>query len=153
MLKRKKYLPLLAVSIIVLAILAVFLSNQPEENLGCQTNTDCVPATCCHSTACVPSGQAPNCDGVACTMECRGGTLDCSGSCACEAGQCIANIEGAQIANPASVFCEANNYTLDIRTSAGGQYGVCMFPDGSECDEWQFFRGECTIGMHQQVLE
>ncbi|MBU1866793.1 MAG: DUF333 domain-containing protein, partial [Actinobacteria bacterium] len=28
----------------------------------------------------------------------------------------------------------------------GGTYGVCVFPDGSECDEWAFFRGECEPG-------
>ncbi len=51
---------------------------------------------------------------------------------------------GAGMANPASVFCGEQGGTLDIRTDAdGGQYGVCVFADGSECDEWAFFRGEC----------
>ncbi|MBN1260537.1 MAG: DUF333 domain-containing protein, partial [Anaerolineae bacterium] len=27
-----------------------------------------------------------------------------------------------------------------------GQYGVCIFPDGSECDEWAFFNGACAPG-------
>jgi putative hemolysin len=48
------------------------------------------------------------------------------------------------LANPASVYCEEQGYTLEIRTQAdGGQYGVCVFPDGSECEEWAFYRGEC----------
>jgi hypothetical protein len=39
-------------------------------------------------------------------------------------------------------------YTSQIRTSSdGSQYGVCIFPDGSECDEWAFFRGECGPGV------
>ena len=47
--------------------------------------------------------------------------------------------------NPASAFCEQHGYTLEIRTPAdGSQTGVCIFPDGSECDEWAFFRGDCT---------
>ena len=47
--------------------------------------------------------------------------------------------------NPASVFCEENGGTLEIREDAsGGQYGVCIFPDGSECEEWAYFRGECS---------
>jgi putative hemolysin len=51
---------------------------------------------------------------------------------------------GAGRANPASVYCEEQGYTLEIRTDKdGGQYGVCVFPDGTECDEWAFFRGEC----------
>jgi putative hemolysin len=49
--------------------------------------------------------------------------------------------------NPASVYCEDNGGTLDLRTSESGAVaGVCVFPDGSECDEWQFFRGTCTPG-------
>jgi putative hemolysin len=50
------------------------------------------------------------------------------------------------MANPASVFCEENGYKLEIRTIAdGSQSGVCVFPDGSECDEWAYFRGECGL--------
>lgn len=48
------------------------------------------------------------------------------------------------IANPASVYCEEQGNRLEIRTAAdGSQSGVCIFPDGSECDEWAYFRGEC----------
>lgn len=49
--------------------------------------------------------------------------------------------------NPASAYCEENGGTLEIRQDeALGQYGVCVFPDGSECEEWAFFRGECAPG-------
>jgi putative hemolysin len=60
----------------------------------------------------------------------------------------------AGIPNPASVYCEEQGGTVEIRTAAdGGQYGVCIFPDGSECDEWAFFRGECAPGdsLHDKV--
>ena len=47
--------------------------------------------------------------------------------------------------NPASVYCEQQGYSLEIRTAAdGSQIGVCIFPDGSECDEWAYYRGECS---------
>jgi putative hemolysin len=53
-------------------------------------------------------------------------------------------IPQANIPNPASVYCEQNGNTLEIRTAAdGSQSGVCIFPDGSTCDEWAYFRGEC----------
>jgi len=56
-----------------------------------------------------------------------------------------ANAQQTGIANPASVFCEDSNGTLEIRTDAsGGQYGVCKFQDGTECEEWKYFRGECS---------
>jgi putative hemolysin len=45
--------------------------------------------------------------------------------------------------NPASAFCEEQGGRLEIRTADEGEYGVCVFADGSECDEWSFYRGEC----------
>jgi putative hemolysin len=46
--------------------------------------------------------------------------------------------------NPATVYCKQNGYELEIRTAAdGSQSGVCIFTDGSRCDEWAYYRGEC----------
>jgi putative hemolysin len=54
------------------------------------------------------------------------------------------DIPQADMPNPASVYCEEQGYRVEIRTAAdGSQSGVCIFPDGSECDEWAYFRGEC----------
>ena len=50
------------------------------------------------------------------------------------------------LANPASVHCEEQGGTLDIRNSDGGQVGICVFDDGSECEEWAFYRDECSPG-------
>ena len=53
----------------------------------------------------------------------------------------------AYLPNPASVYCEENSGTLEIRTDdSGGQVGYCMFEDGSECEEWAFYRGDCKPG-------
>ncbi|MFA5086297.1 MAG: DUF333 domain-containing protein [Candidatus Paceibacterota bacterium] len=50
----------------------------------------------------------------------------------------------AGMANPASTFCVKNGYKLEIRKNAdGSEYGVCIFTDGKECEEWKFFRKEC----------
>jgi putative hemolysin len=58
------------------------------------------------------------------------------------------NMETPQIANPASVHCIENSGTLEIRTSEdGSQYGVCVFSNGSECEEWAFLKGECSPGV------
>jgi putative hemolysin len=60
----------------------------------------------------------------------------------------------AGLPNPASVYCEEHGGKLDIRQDAqGGQYGVCMFDDGSECDEWAFYRGECQPGQMDHAPE
>jgi putative hemolysin len=54
------------------------------------------------------------------------------------------DVPQANMANPASVYCEEQGNKLEIRTAAdGSQSGLCIFPDGSECDEWAYFRGEC----------
>ena len=57
---------------------------------ACAVDADCVPASCCHPDSCVPAAQQPGCTDEMCTMECRPGTLDCGGRCACEQGSCKA---------------------------------------------------------------
>lgn len=54
----------------------------------------------------------------------------------------------AGLANPASTNCEEKGGTLEMRAdpSGGGQDGYCKFSDGSECEEWAFYRGECKKG-------
>ena len=47
--------------------------------------------------------------------------------------------ENAEIANPASVYCEENWWTLMLEEWAW----LCMFDDGSYCEEWAFYRDEC----------
>lgn len=53
----------------------------------------------------------------------------------------------ASMPNPASVHCEQHGGKLELRQDAtGGTAGVCVFSDGSECDEWAYSRGECKPG-------
>ena len=50
----------------------------------------------------------------------------------------------SQLANPASQNCAKQGGTLTIeRRPDGGQYGVCVFTDNYQCEEWALFRGEC----------
>jgi putative hemolysin len=59
-------------------------------------------------------------------------------------------IPPANMPNPASVYCEQQGNKLEIRTAAdGSQYGICVFPDGSTCDEWAYFRGECGLAAQK----
>jgi putative hemolysin len=69
----------------------------------------------------------------------------------CQEGRPPANVVeppgGIGLPNPASVYCEEQGGALEILTDdEGGQYGVCRFDDGSACEEWAFFRGECAPG-------
>lgn len=69
--------------------------NLPVSNISysdeCEIDSDCVPSTCCHPSSCINKNSAPNCEGIICTMECRGLTLDCGqGSCKCLNKKCNA---------------------------------------------------------------
>lgn len=63
-------------------------------------------------------------------------------------GQCGpgGQAEAAGMPNPASVYCTEQGGKLEIRTDAGGEVGYCLFDDGSECEEWAFYRGDCAPG-------
>ena len=52
--------------------------------------------------------------------------------------------EGVGIANPASTNCVDHNGTLRIEDTTEGQIGICTLPGGKECEEWAYFRGECS---------
>ena len=47
------------------------------------------------------------------------------------------------VPNPASFYCEEMGYQVELRTAAGGTQGICIFPDGRECEEWEFLSGSC----------
>lgn len=54
-------------------------------------------------------------------------------------------VQKPQMANPASVYCEENWGKLEIKTAAdGSQTGYCKFENGRECEEWAYYRKECS---------
>jgi hypothetical protein len=51
------------------------------------------------------------------------------------------------IANPASVYCIDHGGTLSIQKRGDvGEYGICIFGEGRQCEEWAMMRGECPVG-------
>ena len=64
----------------------------------------------------------------------------------CLAG-CVPDVQSenppTNMANPASVYCQGLGFQEETRQNDLGQYGVCVFPDGSECDSWDFLAGRC----------
>ena len=51
------------------------------------------------------------------------------------------------IANPASENCVKLGGQSIIQTrDDGGQYGVCLFEDNRQCEEWALMRGGCPAG-------
>lgn len=52
-------------------------------------------------------------------------------------GSPVTDIPDSGMPNPASVYFEQQWNKPEIQTTAdGSQSGVCIFPDGSVCDEW-----------------
>jgi hypothetical protein len=85
-----------AISLIALLVLSLALIAGCQQSLTptteCQQDSDCVPDQCCHATDCIPSSQELPCNEL-CTDVCVPGTIDCGGSCTCDAGQCTAHYE------------------------------------------------------------
>ena len=49
--------------------------------------------------------------------------------------------------NPSSVGCADKGGTSEtLYDNEGGQYGVCLFSDGTACEEWALQNGECAEG-------
>ncbi len=49
------------------------------------------------------------------------------------------NKSGTETANPASTYCEENGGTLLLQEWEW----LCIFDDGTYCEEWSFYRDEC----------
>ena len=53
----------------------------------------------------------------------------------------------SKIANPASEYCVEQGGELSIqKRSDGGEYGVCIFEENRQCEEWAMMRGDCPVG-------
>jgi putative hemolysin len=81
------------------------------------------------------------------------GELDACSEIACEdedevdSEENVEEDENVGLANPASVKCEEDGFTLEIREDEeGNQSGVCIDEENNECDEWEYFRNECMLG-------
>lgn len=46
----------------------------------------------------------------------------------------------SKVANPASEFCFENDGDLEITDGVG----ICRLANGSLCDEWDYFKGNCS---------
>ncbi len=47
------------------------------------------------------------------------------------------------MANPATVYCKGLGYEHKSVKNSSGEYGLCVFPDKTECEQWKFLNGEC----------
>lgn len=62
--------------------------------------------------------------------------------------------EESQLPNPAAVYCQEQGGILEHKTFEKGTRGFCLFDDGSQCGQWDFYRGDCKKGQLKiEVLE
>lgn len=57
----------------------------------------------------------------------------------------------ASMPNPASKNCVDKGGKFATVTLSTGEAGLCLFADGSLCDEWAFFDGKCQAGQNKPV--
>lgn len=53
--------------------------------------------------------------------------------------------QATTLANPASVNCEKLGGKVVIHDGPRGQYGICAFRDGRECEEWALYRDDRCV--------
>jgi len=47
------------------------------------------------------------------------------------------------MASPSAVYCQELGYKWTIKKTEEGEIGICEFPDGSSCSDWEFLKGRC----------
>jgi putative hemolysin len=55
--------------------------------------------------------------------------------------------DSSYLPNPASVTCIKKGGEVVIeKRGDGGEYGICLFEDNRQCEEWAMLRGNCPVG-------
>lgn len=49
------------------------------------------------------------------------------------------------VPNPAAFYCQEMGYELEMRETNQGTVGMCVFPNGAECEQWEFLTGTCAV--------
>jgi putative hemolysin len=129
---------ILILAVVVLAIVIIRLLT-PEDTWLCQDG-----GWVKHGH---PAADKPATGCGACTMEakiCPDGSAVGRTGPNCEFAPCPGDNVG--MANPASVNCLAKGGTISMGKNKKGEYGVCLFEDNRQCEEWALLRGDCPVG-------
>ncbi|MFH1587984.1 MAG: DUF333 domain-containing protein [Candidatus Diapherotrites archaeon] len=126
------------------------LGERWDADDGCNTCQCTEQGTACTAMGCIENECITASD---CTKPGVTNAGPCPGQFDCIQGQCSWQCNST-IGNPASVKCVEDGGEFKIITeSNGSQYGICIFDDNSYCDEWKYFRGECSKGETQTECE
>jgi putative hemolysin len=92
------------------------------------------------------AADKPDCN-PACVVDVKTKTAEVNWRCTGAIPPAATPPPAAGIANPASENCVKQGGTVSIqKNSDGSEYGLCIFPDGKQCEEWAMQRGECPVG-------
>lgn len=60
---------------------------------------------------------------------------------------CETQSPASQLVNPASAHCsqQGGRHVVE-HAPGGGEFGVCLFEDNRQCEEWALLRGHCPAG-------
>jgi len=105
---------------------------------------DCIVGQCCDSSSTVccealSAGCLACKEGVSVEEYCKGNpsTQGCS--------DVSKTHSTGKTGNPAALNCVAQGGVVVFqKDNNGNSFGVCQFPDGSECEEWALFRNDCA---------
>lgn len=59
-------------------------------------------------------------------------------------------VEPEEVLNEAWQYCVDNWWSHQIVTSETAVYGECTLPDGTVCEEWEYFSGECPANVENE---
>ena len=60
-------------------------------------------------------------------------------------------VDTPEIWNPASEYCLANGWNFEIVSNETDIYGECTLLDGTKCEEWAFYKGECWAENNEEI--
>ncbi|SMO65877.1 putative hemolysin [Ruegeria faecimaris] len=64
----------------------------------------------------------------------------CATLAACSEEQAVNS--NPQLPNPSAIYCIDSGGRYEIRDGENGQTGVCILPDGTEKNAWEYFRAK-----------
>lgn len=120
----------------------------------CATDADCAPAQCCHPLSCVPAAAAPNCEGMACTLECGIGTMDCGqGRCVCVEGRCgVSYVPTPEPSLAPAPSPTPTPFSLCRSTTESGQWGRRGTTLGDYNGRYGLYEDSCMWNGTDNVL-
>lgn len=60
-------------------------------------------------------------------------------------------VDAPEIWNPASEYCLNQGWSYEIVSTETDIYGECTLPDGTKCEEWAFYNGECWAENNEEI--